>query len=303
MVSIIIPARNEKYLQKTVTDILSKGRNIQVIVVLDGYWDTLQDDERLVILHNTNSYGMRQAINDAVEIAKGEYLCKFDAHCMVSDGFDEVLVRDYEEGSLLVPTRYSLDADKWVCGDNAVEYLYLTYPYKQDEQFGFGLHGRKWMTRADRGHSSFYGLEIERKDTKVDEIVTFQGSCWFMKKQLFFDIGKLDEKYSFHYQESQELCFKVWLFGGRCLVDKNVWYAHYHKNEGSGYGLSKSKKYETEQFSTWFWMTNQWKKRKHDVEWLIDKFMPMPDWEDDWKDKRQDHTPKVLNEQGHDGFK
>ncbi len=33
--------------------------------------------------------GMRTAINQAVAIAKGKYIMKLDAHCMVDEGIDE----------------------------------------------------------------------------------------------------------------------------------------------------------------------------------------------------------------------
>ena len=49
-VSIIIPARNEVFLQKTVSDLLTKAEgDIEVIVILDGYWPTPQliEDTRL----------------------------------------------------------------------------------------------------------------------------------------------------------------------------------------------------------------------------------------------------------------
>jgi len=74
-VSIIIPARNEIFLQKTVSDLLTKAEgNIEVIVILDGYWPTPQliEDTRLKIIHRGKPTGMRAAINAGVAIAKGK---------------------------------------------------------------------------------------------------------------------------------------------------------------------------------------------------------------------------------------
>ena len=39
MLSVIIPARNEIYLQKTIDSVLSAAKGeIEVIAILDGYW-------------------------------------------------------------------------------------------------------------------------------------------------------------------------------------------------------------------------------------------------------------------------
>ena len=67
MVTIIIPSRNEPYLQKTILDILKKAvGEIEVIAILDGYWPTAEemvDDERVKYIHYGTPRGMRNAIN------------------------------------------------------------------------------------------------------------------------------------------------------------------------------------------------------------------------------------------------
>jgi len=112
MVSVIIPARNEQFLEKTINDLLAKAEGeIEIIVVLDGYWPNpgLKDDPRVTLLHRGQSRGMRDAINSAVAIAKGEYIMKTDAHCMFGEGFDVKLVADHKPNWLVVPRRYRLD--------------------------------------------------------------------------------------------------------------------------------------------------------------------------------------------------
>ena len=55
-VSVVIPARNEQYLQKTVDDVFAKSRgDIEVIVVLENYWPipSLKDHPKQTIIHNT----------------------------------------------------------------------------------------------------------------------------------------------------------------------------------------------------------------------------------------------------------
>src|SRR5690348_9367935 len=78
-VSIIVPARNERFLLPTVCDLLAKAQgDIEVLVVLDGYWPDppLPADPRLKILHRGKAFGMRPAINAAVQMSTGEFLLK-----------------------------------------------------------------------------------------------------------------------------------------------------------------------------------------------------------------------------------
>ena len=53
-VSVIIPARNEEFLQQTIDDVLSNIRaDSEVIAILDGYWPEvgIPQHERLTIMH------------------------------------------------------------------------------------------------------------------------------------------------------------------------------------------------------------------------------------------------------------
>jgi len=33
-----------------------------------------------------------------------------------------------------------------------------------------------------------------------------------------------------------------------------------------------------------FWWNNRWTERAHDIEWLLDRFQPMPGWVENWKE-------------------
>lgn len=311
MISVIIPARNEPYVQKTIDSLLFNALgDIEIIVVLDGYWPNpiIKDDPRVILIHNSISKGMRHSINSAISIARGKFIMKSDAHCLFMKGFDTVFSNDCQENWMLVPSRYSLDVEKWERYKPeqrlAVEYDYITFPYLNDDQFGTGIHGKKWMTREDRGFSSYYGLELQKKDIKIDDIIAFQGSCWFMPRELFLKIDCLDEVHSFNiHQEAQELVFKVWLSGGRVAIDKNVWYAHWHKDTERGFMLSKEAMKDTERFSTDYWMNDKWPKRIRSIKWLINKFMPMPNWPEDWADKIKSETNfRVFDPRGWNGM-
>ena len=318
-VSIIIPARNEPYLNQTIDDIFIKASGeIEVIVILDGYWPQKlpTDRKNLIIVHRSESKGMRNALNSAAAIATGRYLMKTDAHCMFAEGFDEILKKDCLGDTIAVPSRYSLDVDKWsVQRDDRppTEYLYMTYPYIKDDQFGLGMHGRKWIGDT-AGVKGWFYLENLRQDIKIDDIMIWQGSCWFMRKSTFNDLDGLDERYSYNmFQEANELALKIWMFGGRLIINKNTWYAHWHKPTGSSsYRLSNRLKKQSEYASTWFWMNNKWPKSCRTMRWYIEKFQP-PSWPENWEEHQkqcEEENPEmwgkesfqIIDNNGHNGL-
>lgn len=288
-VSIIVPSRNEAsteltdIMRKTVADLLAKATgDIEVILVLDGYWPNpiLPDDPRLIILHHGAAKGMRASIMHAAQIARGEYLMKCDDHCLFAEGFDEVLKADCADNWIVIPRRYSLDAEAWTLRDKApVDYGYLFYPYAHPDDLG--LHMRPWMDKT-----------AARKDTEIDEDLTFQGSCWFMTKSHFERIGGVSEEgYRTFMGEPQEIGFKTQLgpWAGKIMRNKRTYYAHLHKGKrfGRGYFMSRDERYRGNAYSFDFWWNNRWTERAHDIEWLIEQFMPLPTWPEDWREQKE----------------
>lgn len=284
--SIVIPSRNERFLAPTVKDILAKARgDVEVIVVLEGYWpmdkgwDMPVDDPRVVIIHNSVPSGMRNAINAGMSIASGEYLMKLDAHCMLGEGFDEILKADCPDNWLVVPRRYSLEPETWTILENGkppVDYHFLSWPFQPDKP-GRGLHGQVWNERARA-----------RKDILIDEEMSSQGSSWFTTRAHWDRILKpmSCEGYGRFAQEMQELGLKTWLSGGQLMVNKKTWYAHLHKGSkyGRGYAMSSREMETGIKYAVDYWLYNQWKDRIYDIEWLIDRFSPVPTWPENWRE-------------------
>jgi len=288
--SVIIPARNELYLQKTVEDLLLKASgDVEVIVILDGYWPTqaLPKDKRLIIVHRERR-GMRASINSAVAIAKGEYIMKMDAHIMFQEGFDEVLKSNCDGDWVVIPRRYSLELETWGCKKDKrfIDYEYLGYPYGDNKEVHgdkVGLHAVRWGARTE-----------ERLDIPIDENMSFQGSCWFTTKEHFTKrIGTLQEEgYGTFIGEPQEIGLKTWLGGGKVMTNKLTYYAHLWKGKpyreaflkelGFPYtrvGASELKAGNA--FSVDYWINNRWKERIHDLSWLVERFWKVPSWPDE----------------------
>lgn len=299
--SVIIPSRQPEFLQKTIDDILAKSKlSIEVIVIFDGIWpkEMLREDDRVIILHHGtvhDSPGMRESINKGVSIARGNYIMKIDEHCMVSEGFDEEIDRVYKlektENWVIIPRRKRLDPEKWELindGRPDIDYMYIEYPFLKPFDSTQGLHGNEWRQR-------FY----DRKKPSIDLTPSMQGSCYIMRKDHWDKVIKKmeTEKYGPFTQEAQEIGFKTWFSGGCVVVDKNIWYAHYHKGrKGKGYNFSNQQyevfmetKEKGRQFSIDYWTTT--KDYEHDWEWFMNLFPDMPGWEGNWKERlEQDRT-------------
>ena len=310
--SIIIAARNEPYFNKTVDNIFANATGeIEVLVMLDGWKPDrpLTARPNLIPVYRTESKGMRNSLNQLANLATGKYLLKLDAHCMVGKGFDEILQENMQDNWLAVPSRYRLNVEKWIRDSDPIEYLYITYPYEADSLYGAGFHGKKWIGEdgigENMGKGQYYWMENARRHVKIDDISIIQGSCWFMTREYFNYIDKLDEVHHFFYQEGNELCFKVWLSGGRCVVNKNTWYAHWHKDKGSNYWMSNGQKRETQRLSTWVWMNDKWPKATKSISWFVNsKFYPMPSWPGNWQAQvKDDKDFRVFDPNGNDGFK
>lgn len=266
-VSLILPSRNEPYLQKTIEDLLQKAKGeIEIIAILDGVWESperIVEDPRVSYTYFSEPRGMRAGINAGASVARGEYLMKLDAHCLVGEGYDEILKKDCADNWIIVPRRYALDPGRWEIEKRNDDKYPSDYCYLSKD-----LHGVMWKER-DR----------ERKDIMVDDLMSSQGSCWFMPKDWFEYLELMDEEtYGIFWNEFQEIGLKGWLSGGEIKVNKNTFYAHWHKTQSRGYNLPAGEKEEAQSMVS-KWMTEKmFHKQTHDIKWLIDKFAPVPTW-------------------------
>lgn len=293
MLSCIIPSRSDQYLQQTVDDLLAKAEGeVEVIVVADGIWPALADNPKVTLVHHGqqhDNYGMRASINLGMRLARGEYVMKIDEQCAVGQGYDLKLVADCEDNWVVIPRRERLEPESWnLTRDNGdtrppIDYMILDYPYQRPLDKTCGLHGAE--------------IKLPDKvDILIDDVMTMQGSCYFMKKSYWeelFPNGLDDVNYGTFTQEAQEISNSVWLSGGRLVVNKKTWYAHWHKgSKGKGYGFSNAqyRKHLAGTERGRLYCIDYWCNDRHLVEhptwhsfeWLISKFAP-PGWPENWQ--------------------
>lgn len=216
MLSIVIPSYKDPLLHKTIDSLLENAfGDIEIIVVLDGYWTLPKQDSRVKIIHLGQNRGMRDAINTGVSIAKGDFLMRTDEHCMFGNGYDRILTDTCQSNWIVTPRRYFLDPNEW----KVMDIPYVDYE-KLVIQEGKKFSGQRWIDRTKK-----------RIGIMIDETMAMQGSCWVMSRKWWDDvIGELDTtNYGPLYQDSHEMVFKTWKAGGKLMVNKNAWFAHKHR--------------------------------------------------------------------------
>lgn len=275
MLSVIIPARNEIYLEKTIRNVLENAQGeIEIIVELDGYIPEPQivlNDQRVTFIHHKESIGQRAAINHAASIAKGKYIMKLDAHCAVGPGFDVILAKDCEPDWTVIPTMYNLDITTWQPKKHKrTDYMYISGPEHPEKPFRAmyyeGESYSKWHSRSEL----------------IDDTMACMGPGWFMHKQRFLDQGGCDEKHEGGWgQQGIEVSLKAWLSGGSLKVNKNTWFAHWFRggNTGPGfpYQISGNQIDRVRNYSKDLWLNDKWPAAKRKLSWVIEKFNP-PYW-------------------------
>jgi glycosyltransferase involved in cell wall biosynthesis len=104
--SVLIPARNEIFLKRTIEDILAHCEgDTEVIAVLDGAWaePPIEDHPRVQLIYHSRSIGQRAATNEAARLSTAKYIMKADAHCAFDQGFDVKLMAQCDHDWTVIP--------------------------------------------------------------------------------------------------------------------------------------------------------------------------------------------------------
>ena len=171
--SILIPSRNEMFLNNTIQDILNNiEADTEVIAVLDGQWpiEPIPDNPRVILIHFSESIGQRAATNVAARISKAKYLMKLDAHCGMDKGFDVKLMNDMQDNWTQVPIMRNLHAFDWVCECGHIRYQ---GPTKPCEKCGKDMRREiRWIAKTNPQSTAFrydttlhFQYHNERKNT------------------------------------------------------------------------------------------------------------------------------------------
>lgn len=314
--SILIPARNEMFLTKTIENILENIEgDTEIIAVTDGYWPDppVPQHERVTVIHHEESIGQRAATNEAAKLSSAKYLMKCDAHCAFDKGFDVKMIKEMHDDWTMAPLMKNLHAFDWVCPDGHRRYQGPSGPCKE-----CGKETVKdilWQAKPSPNsvsycfdsepHFQYFGEYAKRPESQgeITETMSLQGSCWLLTRKKYWELNICDEAFGGWGSQGIEVAVKTWLSGGRVLVNKKTWYAHMFRTQGGDFGfpypISGRDQEKAKSFARDLFFNNKWSLQKRPLSWLVEKFWPVKGWtEEDLKKLKAESEPCTEREQG-----
>jgi len=299
--SVLIPARNEMFLNQTIDDILANRRGAtEIIAVLDGGWpiDPIPDNERVTLIYHPEAIGQRAATNDAAKIARGYYVMKLDAHCAMDEGFDVKMLEAFMETGddvTMVPLMRNLHVFDWVCPNGHRRYQGPSGPCKQcgeeTERDIVWIAKQSPQSRSycfdSEPHFQYFREFSNRPEGKGDltETMSLQGSCWMLTRDKYFELNVCDEDWGTWGSQGIEVACKTWLSGGRCVVNQRTWYAHCFRTQGGDFGfpysLSGKQVSHAKRKARELFFSDTWPQQTRPLSWLVEKFWPVQGWSEE----------------------
>jgi len=311
-ISILIPARNEMWLSRTVQDILEhKEGATEIIVGLDGQWadPPLPIHKDVSVVYYNKSLGQRALTNQLAKISQAKYVIKVDAHCKFDQGFDVKMWQAFKETGdnvAMFPIMKNLHIFDWVCKNGHRRYQGPSGPCKEcGEPTEMDV---LWREKPSPNSTAFcfdsephfqydsrWKKMQEEKGGDLTESMSLQGSFFMCTREKYWELNLGDESFGSWGSQGIQTACSFWLSGGRVICNHRTWYAHLFRTQGSDFSfpypqsntkvqaakaLAKNKLYE-----------NNWPHQIHPSSWLIERFSP-PGWSPEAvKDLKENEKP------------
>jgi glycosyltransferase involved in cell wall biosynthesis len=303
--SILIPARNEMFLAKTIEDILSnRAADTEVIAVLDGQWATppIAQHERVNVVYVSESIGQRAATNIAANLSRAKYVMKADAHCAFDKGFDRKMIEAFSsagDNAVMVPVMRNLHAYNWKCYGCGKQWYQANKPELCDVCQSEDLRMKMMWVPKKNPQSTSYCFDAEphfqyynsytktekyRKDKNekgITESMSIQGSCFMLSREKYHELNICDESFGNWGNQGIEVACKMWLSGGRVLINHHTWYAHLFRTNAVlhfPWPVSGNEQSVTKEKVKNAIYCHKLPKQIYPVSWLVEKFWPVKGW-------------------------
>ena len=202
LVSVIIADLCEKHLPETVENLRATAEGpIEILVK--------SDDE---------SKGMRHCLNVLARQAKGKYLFKLDGHCIMSQGWDVKLKEVCKDPKDMAVCRIKeIDGQTWTVREKGFSFVTI---------------------RPDLSIISCGDFVDDDPDTA--ETMASIGCGWMIHKDRFMALEMNWEDLGRYGNLGAEWALKIWLSGGRLLVNRHVTCGHLFRVQGvAGCGIKE----------------------------------------------------------------
>jgi hypothetical protein len=301
--SVIVPSRNEEFLRETVADILKNKRGeTDIIVGLDGKWSnpSFPSNPDVTTIYYPESIGQRAMTNQCVKLSKAKYVMKVDAHCAFDEGFDvkmEEAFKEVGDNVVMAPGMRNLWCYDWKCYTCGKRTYQDTLPVcPPNERHPEPVNMRKkilWIPKTNpfstaycftpEPHFQYHGDQKRKQVGDIVETMSLQGSAFMCTREKYWELGICDEAFGSWGSQGIEVACKFWLSGGRVLVNRKTWYAHMFRtkpNFSFPYELSGRQTQHAKHLAKDLFFNNKWDKAIHSLSWLVEKFLPIPGWDE-----------------------
>lgn len=293
--TILIPARNERWLARTIEDIFAHAEmDTEVVAVLDGAWadPPIPDHPRLTLIHHATPVGQRAACNQAARVARGKYLMKVDAHCAFDQGFDRKLLELMQDDWTMVPVMRNLHVFNWMCPDGHARYQGPSGPCqtcgKATTMDVVWISKERPQSKSycfdSTPHFQYFRDWLKRPEVQppLTDTMSLQGSAFLCTAERYWTLGLCDESWGSWGSQGIEVACKTWLSGGRVVVNHSTWYAHCFRTQGGDFGfpypLKQSAVEEAKKRAREAFFEGRWPHASRPLSWLVKKFWPVPGW-------------------------
>jgi len=211
LVSIIIPTYNNwRYTYACLKSILERTKGLYEIIVAD---DGSKDETHLMlkqisgihIIRNAQNVGFIRNCNNAAKSARGRYLVFLNNDTEVTDGWLEAMLGVFERFA-----RVGVVGPK------------LLYPDGRVQEAGSIMFRNGWSHPYGRG-----GDPSDPEFNYVKEVDCITGACLMVDKELFFSLGKFDERYAPAHFEEFDLEFAIRQAGYRVMYQPKAVVIHH----------------------------------------------------------------------------
>jgi len=167
----------------------------------------LKRSKRLSIIENDNNYGYGRAINQAVKIAKGEFLLVLNPDTICTkDSIKSMVERIKQDRKIGVLGPQQIDKKEKIIHSIG------SMPKLPDALFALSFIDNIWPQNPYS--KKFWARDVDRN--KEQETETVGGACMLFRKKIFEKIEGFDERF-FMYFEEADICLRIKKLGYKIL--------------------------------------------------------------------------------------
>ena len=234
----LVPLNALEYLEPLLASIerYTSGLHYEVIMVDNGSTDGTvewieQHHPEIVLTHNLANLGFTRGTNQAIAKAKGEFLLLLNPDTLLTeDCFSPQItyLREHPEVGITIP--------KVLNADGSFQQQSRRGDARPAEVFGYFLKLGKLFPK-NRDLNGY--LQSWLPEDEVAEVKAVSGSCMFIRREVYEQIGGLDEQF-FAYQEDSDYCMRARQAGWKVMYVPLSSIIHY-----AGEGGSKTNPYHS----------------------------------------------------------